>query len=225
VAVNPYRHLSILFLIAVPVLVFAIEQKRATSFAENYGTIPSLISTAGGELLHGELKLAAIGQLSRLVTSLFVHGDFEHILFNMVFLWAFGYLTSQILGQWWALAVFFVCGICGNVLQVLLEADSPIPIIGASGAICGFEGIYLGLALRWQLPDPDVWPLARPVPPLQLGLFAVVGFIADMYFLANHGEQIAYGAHIGGFLSGLAIAAILTTVYPTVASYERAGRR
>jgi membrane associated rhomboid family serine protease len=97
------------------------------------------------------------------------------------------------------------------------------PIIGASGAICGFEGIYFGLILRWQLPWPEVWPLAYAVPPIQLGAFAVLGFLMDTYFLANHGKGIAYGAHAGGFVSGLLIAALITTIYPTLGSYERAG--
>jgi membrane associated rhomboid family serine protease len=108
------------------------------------------------------------------------------------------------------------------MVQAWLNSDSPIPILGASGAVCGFEGVYLGLALRWQLPDPDVWPLAFPVPPLQLGAFAVLGFVGDMYFLANQGQGVAYGAHVGGFLSGLAIAAMITTVYPSLHDYERA---
>ncbi|HEX9596643.1 MAG TPA: rhomboid family intramembrane serine protease [Anaerolineales bacterium] len=222
---NPYRHLTILAIIAAATFVFAVEQSRETSFAENYGAVPKLIEGAWTDIVRGQVSLGAIGQLSRLVTSLFVHGDIEHLLWNMVFLWAFGYLTSQILGQWWALAAFFVTGIIGTAFQAWLDAGSEVQIIGASGAVCGFEGIYLGLALRWQLPDADVWPLARPIPPLQLGLFAVVGFLGDMFFLANRGEGIAYGAHAGGFLSGLAIAAVLTTVYPTLGAFERHGQR
>ena len=220
---NPYRHLSILGIIAVAAIVFAGEQMRDTSFAEDYGAVPAAIVPAFRALVHGEMSLAVAQSLSRLVTALFLHGDAQHIVYNMAFLWTFGYLTSQILGQWWALVIFLLCGICGNIVQVLLNVDSFGPIIGASGAICGFEGVYFGLALRWQLPWPEVWPLAYPVPPLQLGAFAVLGFIADMYFLANHGEGIAYGAHIGGFLSGLAIATLVTMLYPTVGAYERAG--
>jgi membrane associated rhomboid family serine protease len=222
---NPYRHLTILALIAASASVFALEHARETSFADSYGAVPTLVVGAWAEIWRGHISLTAIGELSRLVTSNFLHGDVEHLLWNMVFLWAFGYLTSQILGQWWALAAFLVTGIIGMATQVWLDAGSTVPIIGASGAVCGFGGIYLGLALRWQLSDPDVWPLARPIPPLQLGLFAVVGFLGDMFFLANRGEGIAYGAHAGGFLSGLAIAALVTTVYPTLATYQRTRRR
>jgi membrane associated rhomboid family serine protease len=219
------RHLSILAIIAAAALVFVVEQAGDADFAPDYGAVPSLVCDAWRDALAGNMNASVPRHLSRLATAIFVHGDFEHILYNMLYLWAFGYLVAQHLGQWWALAAFLATGICGNVLQVLLNAQSMVPIIGASGAVCGFEGIYLGLALRWQLPDPDVWPLAHPVPPLQLGAFAVVGFIGDMYFLTDHTQHIAFGAHVGGFLSGLAIAAVVTTVYPTRAAYERGGRR
>jgi membrane associated rhomboid family serine protease len=220
---NPYRHLTIFALIAACVVVYAAEHARETSFAEDYGAVPAVIVPAFRALRQGDFSLSVLRDLSRLVTAIFLHGDAQHIIYNMVFLWTFGYLTSLVLGQWWALAIFLITGICGNILQVYLKADSPGAIIGASGAICGLAGVYFGLALRWQLPWPEVWPLAHPVPPVRLAAFAALGFLADMYFLANHGQGIAYGAHAGGFLSGLGIAAIVTTIYPTVGAYERAG--
>ncbi len=219
------RHLSIWGIIAVAVLVFAVEQVRKTSFAESGGTIPTQVRAAAGDLRAGRFDLAEAKTFSTLVTSIFLHADVEHILFNMVFLWTFGILTSEVLGQWRALAAFLVCGIGGAIVHVCLNPDSSVPMIGASGAISGFEGLYLGLALRWQLPWAEVWPLAHPVPPLQLGAFAVVGFVGDLLLFANHEQHIAYGAHLGGFLSGVAIAAVITTVYPTHSAYQRASRR
>lgn len=219
---NPYRHRTIIAIIALAVLVFLAEQAQHTTlFAESWGAVPLAIRQAFDAVRHGELSATAARDLSRLVTALFLHGDFEHILYNMVFLWAFGYLTSEYLGEWWALGVFLSTGICGNVVQVSLNPNSMIPAIGASGAVCGFEGVYLGLALRWQLPWPDVWPLAHPIPPFQLAAFAVIGFVADAYFLMNHAQHIAYGAHVGGFLSGLVIALVVTTVWPTREGFRR----
>jgi membrane associated rhomboid family serine protease len=218
---DPYRHASIFAIIIVAVVVFALEQTRALDFAEEYGAIPAIIASAGRQIAQAEFNAAAFGQLSRLLTAMFLHGSAEHVLYNMVFLWTFGYLVSQVLGQWIALAIFVIAGVCGNIVQVSLNLESMTPIIGASGAIAGLAGCYFALAMRWQLAWPDVWPLAHPVPPLQLGAFAVIGFVGDVYLLASRDAQpIAYGAHIGGFLSGLAIAAILTTVYPTHSAYE-----
>ena len=99
--------------------------------------------------------------------------------------------------------------------QVCLNQHSDIPIIGASGAVCGLEGVYLTLALRWPLRWPDVWPIAHPIPPLQLGLFAALGAALDIYSLTSGAERIAYGAHVGGFLSGLVIATVITQIFPT----------
>ena len=215
------RNGTILGIIAVAAIVFGWDQTRELPFSYSYGAVPVLITSAWDSLLGGQLSLSAVGAITRLITALFLHGSVEHIVFNMVFLWTFGSLAAQILGQWRALAIFLLCGVCGNILQVWLNAGSSGPIIGASGAVCGFEGVYLGLAIRWRLAWPDVWPLAHPIPPLQLAAFGVVGFVVDMFMLTSHDQQIAYGAHIGGFLSGFAIAALITTVYPTETAYRR----
>jgi membrane associated rhomboid family serine protease len=217
-----YRHATIIAFILVAAGVFTVEQGSRSDFAESAGAIPASIAAATRELAAGNASLAAGRQLSRLFTAIFLHGGPEHLVFNMVFLWTFGYLVSQILGQWWALLILIVSGIAGNILQVFLNLDSLVPIIGASGAVCGLGGTYLGLALRWQLPWPDVWPLAHPIPPLQLGAFAVLGFIGDLYFLTSGDQQpIAYGAHVGGFLCGLAMAIVITSIYPTRARFHR----
>jgi membrane associated rhomboid family serine protease len=218
---DPYRHLTVLGMIAAAAIVFAMERSHESSFAEAHGAVPAVVAPAARALASGDASFANVQPLSRLATALLLHGDAEHLVFNMVFLWTFGFLTSQYLGQWWALGIFFLCGIGGNIVQVAIAPESPVPIVGASSAICGFEGVYLGLALRWQLPWATVWPLAHPVPPMQLGAFALIGLVGDMYFLANRGEGIAYGAHVGGLLCGVAVAALMTTVYPTISAYER----
>jgi membrane associated rhomboid family serine protease len=71
-------------------------------------------------------------------------------------------------------------------------------------------GAYLGLATRFRLPDPHVWPLARPIPPSHLAFFGGI-YIAMDYFAIFGGstELIAFGAHVGGFTTGLLIAGLL----------------
>jgi membrane associated rhomboid family serine protease len=219
------RHLSIWGIIVVVTAVFAGERMRDTSFADVGGLVPAELRAAATALANGELSLGSVKTFSTLVTSIFLHGDVEHILWNMVFLWTFGILTSELLGQWRALAAFLLTGICGGILHTVLKPDSTAPMIGASGAVSGLEGVYLGFALRWQLPWAEVWPLAQPVPPMYLALFAVFGFIGDLMLMSNHDQHIAYGAHLGGLLSGVLIAAILTTVYPTLYAYERSRRK
>jgi membrane associated rhomboid family serine protease len=222
---NPYRHLTIFGLIALCAFVFAGEQFQQTSWSQEFGAVPAAIVPAYHELISGQWSLAIARNLSRLITAIFLHGGVEHFGYNMVFLWVFGYLASQALGQWRTLAIFIICGICGNILQVWFNADSPVSIIGASGAISGLAGVYLGLAVQWRLPYAEVWPLAHPVPPMQVAAFAILGFIGDMVLLARHDQQIAYGAHLGGLLTGVIIAAVITTIYPTVEAYNRPLRK
>jgi membrane associated rhomboid family serine protease len=211
-------------LIGLAAITFAGEQMHSRSYAEAYGAVPAVVVSECQSLRHGEVNIGILAALSRLITALFLHGSAEHILLNVVFLWAFGFLISEILGQLPMLALFLVTGICGNIVQVCLNVSSEAPIIGASGAICGLGGAYFGLALRWNLPWPDVWPLAHPIPPLQLGAFSLLGFIGDMYFLADRAQGIAFGAHAGGFVAGFAIAALVTTIYPTPSAYNRRWR-
>lgn len=209
------RSLTIIALMATAAAVFAYQptDQGRSEMAFEYGATPRNISHAWDQWVDGDRGPQIWQSLARLVTALFIHGDFPHLMMNMVFLWAFGSLTARILGPWTALVVFFVTGVCGNLAQIALNTESAAPIVGASGAVCGFEGVYFGLALRWQLPDPDVWPLAHPIPPLQLAAFAVVGIVFDVYSLMNQNVGIAFGAHIGGFLSGMLIAAVISFFY------------
>lgn len=219
------RHLSISGIIVVAAGLFIAERTRGTDFADVGGLVPAKLQAAAAAVWHGELKLESAKTFATLVTNIFLHGDVAHILWNMVFLWVFGILTSELLGQWRTLAAYLFTGICGGILHSVLESNSTVPMIGASGAISGLEGVYLGLALRWQLPWAEVWPLAQPVPPMYLALFAVFGFVGDLMLMTDHDTHIAYGAHLGGLLSGMLIAAIITTIYPTLYAYERSRQK
>lgn len=189
--------------------LFNLQREMATWF----GATPGFVVGAWSQLMSGEATPGSIWWLGTLVTALFMHANAGHFANNMLFLWAFGSLAVQHLGRWQAVGLFLVCGVCGNVAQTLLNIASPIPTIGASGAISGLEGIFLGLAVLWHLPWPDVWPLAQPIHPLQLGAFAVLGTVLDLAGVMGPDRGIAFGAHLGGFASGLLIAILITRVY------------
>lgn len=215
------RHRTVLALIVVCFGLFIAEDITGLRFTSGWRFVPVAAEQAWSGFMAGEWTLTHAQSLVSLITAMFLHGSIEHVLFNMVYLWAFASLTSQHLGQWWAFALFFATGICGNLLHAFLERGSEIPLLGASGAVSGFEGLYLGMALRWTLPWPDVWPLAHPIPPAQLCVFAAVGIFFDFTGLMGGGGGVAYGAHIGGFLAGLAIAWLITATQPSPEAWQR----
>jgi membrane associated rhomboid family serine protease len=101
--------------------------------------------------------------------------------------------------------VFVFTAITGNLCHIALNRNEFIPCLGASGAVMGFEGLYLAMAVRWQLPDPHVWPIARPIPPGRLALIGVLGLVLDFMGYTSGATGVAYGAHLGGFIGGLLI--------------------
>lgn len=167
--------------------------------------VPELIATVWRELSSGVDPSVSPAEVLTLFTHSLFHADASHILYNMVFLWLFGQLAFRELGAVWVLAVFVVTAVAGGIAQVLLDPSSPIPVLGASGAVMGFEGLYLMLFIRWNLPDPDVWPLSHPVSPGRLVVFALAGLVFDLMGIAGQNQGVAFGAHIGGFIGGALI--------------------
>lgn len=145
-----------------------------------------------------------------LLTCALLHGSAEHLLGNLLFLWLFGALLNQLLGSVWVVTLFGLTALGASLVHTALDPESMVPMLGASGAVMGFEGVYLALATRFSLPDPQVWPLARPIAPSRLALFAVLGVTFD-YFAIFGGSTawIAFGAHVGGFTTGLVLGGLL----------------
>jgi membrane associated rhomboid family serine protease len=215
------RPSTVIALIGLSVGVFVFELLNGRFIGE-FAVVPASLKAA----FDNGFGADSVWATRKLFTAIFLHSDEQHLIYNMVFLWAFGFLCSKELGKWTTLFLFLICGAIGNAVQCWLNWNSPVPIIGASGGIMAYEGIYLAIAIRWSLPDPDVWPLAQPVPPARMAAFGVVGFGFDFYSLMSHDtSRVAYGAHIGGFASGFLIAWLITQLYPTSAYYEKCGRR
>jgi membrane associated rhomboid family serine protease len=126
-----------------------------------------------------------------IISSMFVHGGFAHILFNMIALYFLGSFLIRAAGERSFLAVFFLGGLAGNALYVLLGPPS-IPGIGASGAVFALAG-----ALAIIAPRVPVFILFIPIPmPLWIATIILV-FISFLF------SGIAWQAHIGGLLLGL----------------------
>jgi membrane associated rhomboid family serine protease len=189
--------------------IFLSQEFQGREWYFPYMAVPAMITESWQNLRAGVASMSDFKTLGTLLTCAFLHADPEHIVYNMLFLWIFAALVVELLGARWMFGIFVVTAITGSIFHVVLNAGSFGPMLGASGAVMGFEGAYLGLATRWHLPEPHIWPMSRPVPATQLALIGVAGVIVDYTSLMSHAPgNIAYGAHLGSFVGGLILTAL-----------------
>ncbi len=140
------------------------------------------------------------------LVSMFLHGGWAHLIGNMWFLWIFGNNVEEAFGYVGYLALYAVAGVAATATFVLLNADSTIPLVGASGAIAGVLGAYLVLFPQHRiltLVILFIFPLVVGVPALFfLGLWFVGQFLVVE-------PGVAVEAHIAGFVVGMTVAALL----------------
>jgi len=133
----------------------------------------------------------------QLVTYMFLHGGFWHILLNMFILWMFGSDLERTWGSREFLKYYFICGVGAGVFNVLFQPNSMIPIIGASGAI-------YGLLVAFALLFPNRLVYIYFLFPIKVKYLVIV-LVAIEFFSslgASHGGGIAHLAHLGGALVG-----------------------
>jgi membrane associated rhomboid family serine protease len=143
-----------------------------------------------------------------LLYSLFLHANFAHLFGNMLFLWIYGDNVEQRLGPMRYLLAYVGTGIAASLFHALTSMGSDIPSIGASGAISGVLGCYFVWfprnAVRVMLFFPLMSVMMIPARVV-LGLYLVADNLLP-FLLSNRGTGVAYGAHLGGFFAGLALA-------------------
>jgi membrane associated rhomboid family serine protease len=155
------------------------------------------------------------GEAFTLLTSMFMHGGWAHLGFNMLFLYIFGDNVEDAIGHRRYLLFYLACGVVAGLSQLAVDTASPVPMVGASGAIAGVLGAYLVL-----YPTAPIM-IVNPIPLLWLffGLFLELPawIIAGEWFVMNlfSGIQsisgmgqaggVAFFAHLGGFVSGLVL--------------------
>jgi membrane associated rhomboid family serine protease len=193
-------------IIALNILVFlfqlSLDEADLTRFIFDWGTVPREISNGD--------------DLFALVTCMFLHGGWLHIGGNMLFLWVFGDNVEDTMGHIKFIVFYLICGVAASGLQVIVDSDSRIPLIGASGAISGVLAAYLVLFPKGKIRTLILLgvPIVVLVPAwAMIGYWIVIQFINGIASLgpdtAETGGGVAYFAHIGGFVAGAALVWLL----------------
>jgi membrane associated rhomboid family serine protease len=142
------------------------------------------------------------------ITSMFMHGGWFHLIGNMVFLWVFGNNIEDAMGHAKFIVFYLLCGVAAAATQTLLSPHSIVPMVGASGAISGVLGAYLLLYPRVRVHTLIILPIYITTVALpayvMLGYWAILQLIGGLAGL-NEIEKggVAFFAHVGGFAAGL----------------------
>jgi membrane associated rhomboid family serine protease len=170
-----------------------------------YGSIPSVLFG-----IH-ELspQIGAVSAPLALVTSMFLHGGWMHLLGNMLYLWIFGDNVEDSMGHGRYAAFYLLAGIVAGLGQALAMPDSVLPSIGASGAISGVLGAYLVLHPRAPVKVMVFFPLFLTLPAwIVLGSWIGLQFLNASMDQGGTNGGVAWFAHIGGFVAGAVLIAV-----------------
>ena len=195
-------------LIAANIAVFVREVtlgSAASAFVARYAMVPARVTNSR---LSDLFMITARGPLwppLTLATSLFVHGGLAHIAGNMLYLFIFGPAVEERTGPSRYLIFYFLAGFASDAATILMAPASPVPVIGASGAIAGVLGAYFVFYPRGRILS-FLPPLFVSIPAV---LFLIVWFSVQLYSGITSGASdtlfggIAWWAHVGGFLFGV----------------------
>lgn len=149
-----------------------------------------------------------------LFTAMFLHGGFLHLFGNMLFLWIYGDNVEHRLGRLGYLFWYLATGVAATLFFAVLDRSSKFPMVGASGAISGVLGFYFlwfphNLVRVWIFLFPFFMNVVALPARLVLGFFLVIDNLLPFLVSGGRGTGVAYGAHIGGFLTGLGAAWVM----------------
>ena len=205
-------------IIGLNILVFVLFQGFGGNDAFTYAfalvprEITSGVDLSGVQIIHDSLGHVGRIQLYpspfpvyfNFLTSMFMHGGFAHIFGNMLFLWIFGDNIENLLGHIRYAIFYLICGFAAALAQVVMAPDSVIPMLGASGAISGVLGGYILMFPQRQV-RAIIFNFFTTVPAyVAIGIWIVYQLILGYMSSAEEGG-VAYTAHIGGFIAGIAL--------------------
>lgn len=213
--VTPFVNYAI---IGINILVFLLLQQIGSNDAFSYAfsLVPKEVTT-GVDLTGVQIVRDSLGNVGEIrhyatplpvyfnfLSSMFMHGSIMHIFGNMLFLWVFGDNLENLLGHVRYAAFYLVCGFAAAVAQIVMDTDSIIPMLGASGAISGILGGYI-LLFPQRRVRALIFNFLTEVPAfVAIGIWIVYQLVIGYLTPAGTGG-VAYAAHIGGFFAGLAL--------------------
>jgi membrane associated rhomboid family serine protease len=194
-------------LIAANSIAWLFELQHGVALATlDYGLIPSWL--LGGiregliELPIGTARLRQEVPVPwTILTSMFMHGGWMHVIGNMWFLWIFGDNVEEAMGRGRFLVFYLLCGLAAALAQVLVTPLSAFPMVGASGAIAGVLGAYIILFPRARVRC--LWILIIFITFVNIPAWALLGLWFLSQFFVPMESGVATMAHVGGFLAGL----------------------
>ncbi|MBC8020534.1 MAG: rhomboid family intramembrane serine protease [Methyloceanibacter sp.] len=197
----------ILILLNVGVFIYqqTLTEESWGAFATIGGFIPASLLMSGGATIALPPGWEFLPPEITLITYMFLHGDFWHLLGNMVFLWVFGDNVEDAMGHFKFLIFYLICGIAAGIAHGIADPGSAIPLVGASGAIAGLIAAYVILH-----PRVRIWVLILGRIPLPLPAYLVLAlWLATQILFIYFGDEsgTAWWAHIGGFVAGVALVA------------------
>jgi membrane associated rhomboid family serine protease len=193
-------------LIGVNVLVFLIQLSlgggdadSSDPLAATYGIVPAVIA--------GHAPNAApIPAFATLITGMFVHAGWGHILGNMIYLWVFGDDIEEAMGRLRFLAFYLMSGIAASLVYVACNAQSTEPLVGASGAISGVLAAYLMLRPCAKV-TVFIFVLVRRIQAFWVIILWVL--LQIYYVVSGSDDSVAYLAHLGGVMAGAVLFAVM----------------
>lgn len=194
----PFQYVTVA-IIVICVLTFlwqqSLDPRAAQEAVYALGAIPAVIF--GERALPPDL--AVVPSYVTLITSMFMHGSWMHLIGNMVFLWVLGDNIEDAMGHWRYIAFYLISGVAAAFSHMIVEPSSVVPMVGASGAISGVIGAYLVLHPKAKIHVlVSWWVIALPA-------WVVLGGWIGFQFLnvsMGGGGGVAWWAHIGGAVAG-----------------------
>ncbi len=163
-------------------------------------------------------------QSSHLVTSMFLHGSWMHLIGNLWFLWIFGNNVEDAMGRIRFIVFYLVCGLAAAAGQTMVTPASPVPMVGASGAISGVMGAYLVLYPRvrvFALVPLGFFMTSMALPAwTMLVYWMLIQMVSGLANVGRSGGGVAFWAHIGGFVAGVVLIKLFAN--PQLVSAHRA---